>query len=198
MKIQDAKNAIKVCDFVKKDQINDIHWSDSIDSNFKKDNSTKVYIITSNDEIVKIGSSQDKGGIQQTLSFYRTGGISGRPSTRSIGIYLLIKEELEKNKNVSVYLIKQNKVKAHIIGLTKQEEQEININPNDAETFCLNEYNNFHQKINPSQSKYLPIWNFKERGEDWPEYIKTSHAKVLNESLTRNKNKNKTKIKNSL
>ena len=98
MKIQDVQNAIKVCDFVKKDQINDIHWSDSIDSNFKKDNSTKVYIITSNDEIVKIDSSQDKGGIQQTLSFYRTGGISGRPSTRSIGIYLLIKEELEKIK----------------------------------------------------------------------------------------------------
>ena len=130
MKIQNVKNAIKICDFVKKDQINDIRWSDSIDSNLKKDNSTRVYIITSNDEIVKIGSSQDKGGIQQTLSIYKTGGISGRPSTRSVGIYLLIKEELEKNKNVSVYLIKQNKVKARIIGLIKQEEQEININPN--------------------------------------------------------------------
>ena len=49
MKIQNVKNAIKICDFVKKDQINDIRWSDSIDSNLKKDNSTRVYIITSND-----------------------------------------------------------------------------------------------------------------------------------------------------
>lgn len=196
MRIQDVKNAVKICDFVikKNDKnriINDIHWCDSVTSELKKDNSTRIYIITSNDEIVKIGSSQDKGGIQQTLSIYKTGGISGRPSTRSVGIYLLIKEELEKNKNVSVYLIKQNKVKAHIIGLTKQEEKEININPNDAETFCLKEYDEFHQMISPSKFKYFPIWNFKERGADWPDYIKEGHAKILNDSLIKNKFKNK-------
>lgn len=59
------------------------------------DNVARLYFIVSNGEIVKIGASNSEGGMRSTLYIYQDGGVLGKPSLRSFGVYTLIKRELE-------------------------------------------------------------------------------------------------------
>lgn len=188
MEIKDCKNAVKVGTFYlgydkKKEMKNEFRWEENFTSEMKNDNSTRVYIITSNSVIKKIGTSQDKGGIRNTLKIYENGGRGGRPSIRSYGIYKLINKELSDGKEVCVFYIKQEKIKVNIICLNYTKTCETNISPHDAERLCLEEYNDFEQKINFRNSTYFPDWNFQEKNEPWSEEIKKEHSEIINISL---------------
>lgn len=188
MEIKYCSNAIKVGTFrfsydKNGEPRNEFIWEENFKKEMRKDKSTRVYIITSNSIIKKIGTSQDKGGIQNTLKIYENGGRGGRPSIRSYGIYKLINDELRDNKEVCVFYIKQKRIKVDIICLNSTKTCETNISPHDAERLCLEEYNNFEQSLNFKDSFYYPDWNFQEKNESWPDDIKEEHSDIIKMSL---------------
>lgn len=79
MNIKDVKTAIKVGDFVlRKNNRNkiDIKYSPNIDKKILIDDSARIYLITQDGIIKKIGGSVQEGGIKGTISFY-TGAMTG-------------------------------------------------------------------------------------------------------------------------
>ena len=97
MKIAQVKTAFKIADveFVSgSTKLNFNYLKDLKDENGKalsqkilSENVARVYLIVVDGEIKKIGGSQAIGGIKSTLEIYRDGGVKGRPSIRSFGIF---------------------------------------------------------------------------------------------------------------
>ncbi len=173
MNIKDVKNAFKVADaildkehgirhikFVFLDDIFD-SVGNKMDSNVLKDEAGRIYLIVSNKKIMKIGGSECKGGIKTTMSFYQ-GGMQGGPSIRTYGIHILIKEELEKNHKVEIYMIISKKTKMKVKGLFDEEEMGVSAF-RDMERKCKEDY--------LFKDGELPPWNFQEKGEVWRQDI---------------------------
>ncbi|HDQ23166.1 MAG TPA: restriction endonuclease [Candidatus Uhrbacteria bacterium] len=81
MNIKDVKTATKVGDFVlKKGNRNKIgfQYSSDLDKKALSDDSARIYLITQDGIIKKIGGSIQKGGIKGTISFY-IGAMTGSP-----------------------------------------------------------------------------------------------------------------------
>lgn len=189
MNIKEVKTAFKVADVVsdKKHQIRKIKflYLDKIhDENGKemnkdilKDNSGRIYLIVVNGIIKKIGGSQCKGGIKNTLAFYQ-GGMQGGPSIRTYGIHILISEELEKGNKVEIYMITSQKAKMKTRGLFDEEEIDVSAFK-DMEDKCKKDY--------VKKEGAYPEWNFQERHEPWREDI----LKKLNEHDSKRKSLNR-------
>lgn len=173
MDIKEVKTAFKVVDvlldkehgirhikFVFLNEIYDEN-NNKLNNKILKDNSGRIYLLVSEGIIMKIGGSQSKGGIKSTLSFYQ-GGMQGGPSIRTYGIHLLLKEELEKNKKVEVYIITSQRARMKVKGLFKEEEMEVSTFK-DMEDKCKKDYVGI-------EGTYPP-WNFQEKGESWREDI---------------------------
>lgn len=156
----------------------DIKWNKNDDSLF--DTSGRVYFITSNGEIKKIGGSQDKGGIKGTFSWYINNALSGGPSVRTYGIHILIREELDKGNEVEVYSIFSQKIMAPVKGLFGETIIETNIDFKTMENICKNDY--------ISIMGNYPVWNFQERGDKWPIYIREG-CNLVNTTSTKNSKK---------
>ena len=116
MKIKDATNAFKIAtvkytgttrlDFIYEDKLISQDGKNIYPQSVLTDNLARVYIIVVNGEIKKIGGSQDKGGMKHTLQIYRDGGVNGRPSIRSYGIwYFLFHEVLTTRIIIGIVLI---------------------------------------------------------------------------------------------
>ncbi len=180
--VLDREHKVRRIKFVFLDRLFDEHGK-PISTDALKDNAGRIYIFTSNGIIQKIGGSQCKGGIKATMSFYQ-GGMQGGPSIRTFGIHILIKEELEKGKNVEVYMITSQKTTMKIKGLFKEEDGEVS-SFKEMEDKCKNDYK--------SIEKDYPPWNYQEAGRVWRQDI----LKALNEhdakrkSLTSRKEDNK-------
>lgn len=169
MNIERVTNAIKVGDFVLRDDNSpnhiNIEWLPEIDNNILRDESGRVYIITSNRVIKKIGGSQQKGGLINTISLYIS-SMQGRPGINRYGIHLQIKSELEEGHEVELYLIRAEKVKAPIVGLFDTEEGEVS--PfKEMEDKCMADF--------LREEGSYPEWNFQERGQAWSLEIQRSH-----------------------
>lgn len=201
MKITEVKTAFKIMDVdYNKNQnesklifnyLNDLRdeKNNKLPKNILTTNVSRVYMIIVNKEIKKIGSSSDKGGMKGTLAIYKDGGIKGRPSVRSYGIFHLLMEEVKKGSKIEFYMIFQNEIKGTIKGLLKEyEEQNIHISPKLIEERCIIDYRNI-------ENGNYPEWNFQEQGKDWPDIIKKIHSDIYNESLQRPKRKSTNKIK---
>ncbi len=172
MKIQDTKGFVLIAKCIKNTKQSKalIRFDYSVckDKQLIKKRGGRVYLICVNDEIYKIGYSIDKNGMKGTLGFYQ-GAMAGKPSIRSYGIHKLINKELEKSKNVSVYVKYSKKIKIDslIIGLNK--EHSIQVSPSkEFEDICKKDYYEFEE------IKY-PKWNFQENGKQWPKDIQLSH-----------------------
>ena len=79
--------------------------NDEVCSLIKKDNGRIYFIVRRNEynnEILKIGKSECKGGMKSTFSFYQ-GGLGGSPSLRTFGIHHLIYNELKNNNKIEIY-----------------------------------------------------------------------------------------------
>ena len=96
MNIKDVKTAIKIGDFVlRKNHRNkiDIKYLSSIDNKILTDDSARIYIITQDGIIKKIGGSISKGGIKATMSFY-VSAMTGSPGVPRFVVHLLIRKAL--------------------------------------------------------------------------------------------------------
>jgi hypothetical protein len=184
MKISKVKTAIKVANVVKRtdDSNNKIKmaWNEKVSKELLKDNAGRVYIITSNKDIKKIGGSQCKDGIKGTWRPY-CGGMGGSPSVRTYGIHILIAEELDKGNEVEVYMIQSPKVFAQVSGLFDNTTTEVSAFK-EMEAKCLSDYYNLEKKY--------PDWNFQEANNPWPLYIQEG-CNLLNIKTTNNSKRNK-------
>ncbi len=81
LNIKEVKTAVKVANIVQDNGQSPSFWKPEWvgDREIIRDNSGRVYIIVSDGIIKKIGGSQSKGGIINTISSYK-GGLAGKPS----------------------------------------------------------------------------------------------------------------------
>lgn len=147
-------------------------------------NYSRVYLIVVNGIIKKIGASQDKGGIKKTLSIYSDGGVKGRPSIRSFGIWFFLYSTILQGNKIEIYMIYHEDFTAKVKGLFGYHiVSNASINCKLIEECCIKDYRAMEN------NKY-PDWNVQEQGKDWPEKIKKEHSFITNKSL-----KSKTKRK---
>tara|TARA_E500000178_G_C16838732_1_gene669547 strand:- start:320 stop:865 length:546 start_codon:yes stop_codon:yes gene_type:complete len=181
MNISEATNAFKVGEFLLRDDNNPnkikIKYLDEgeIDQNILNDSSGRVYLIVSNQEIMKIGGSMSKGGIKATLSFYIS-AMQGGPSQRSWCIHLLIEKELRKNNKVECWMIKNEKVDAQISGLKTTLTQKVAAFK-ESEDLCKKEYKEINNKF--------PPWNFQENHEEYPKDLTNLHREHMSSRALR-------------
>ncbi len=145
-------------------------------------NYSRVYLIVVNGEIKKIGASQDKGGMKGTLSIYRDGGINGRPSIRSYGVWYFLYSTILTGKKIEFYMIYHDDFETEVKGLFGLHTvSNANINCKVIEECCIIDY------LSVENNNY-PDWNIQEQGKDWPEDVKIEHSEITRRSL---KNKSK-------
>lgn len=199
MKINKVKTAFKIADveFVKgSTKLNFKYLKELRDENDKlispkilTENVARVYIIVVDGEIKKIGGSQSKGGIKDTLTIYQDGGIKGRPSIRSFGIWYFLYYTILERKKIEFYMIYQENFEKEIKGLFGLKKvQNAYISYKLIEQCCIDDY------LANEGGKY-PEWNVQEQGMDWPLKIKDEHAEILKSSSTKNKMINRREIK---
>lgn len=200
MKIKDATNAFKIAtvkytgttrlDFIYEDKLISQDGKNIYPQSVLTDNLARVYIIVVNGEIKKIGGSQDKGGMKHALQIYRDGGVNGRPSIRSYGIwYFLFHEVLDNKSLVEFYMIYQDNFETYVKGLdTIKLVNNASINYKLLEEACIDDFHK-HEGIN-----IFPEWNLQEQGYDWPNSIKEEHANILLNSANRKNKKGRKSI----
>ena len=180
MKIQEVKNAFKIATTEIIGNKVCINYLDKIyDENGKelsksilRENVSRVYFIVVDDEIYKIGGSQDNNGMKGTLNISQTGGVNGRPSIRSYGIYKLLYKTLKSNKRIDFYMMYMPNFVAEIKGLFGTKEiNNASLSFKFLELSCLEDY----KKI---EGKY-PAWNFQENHEPWDVLIQEEYSELL-------------------
>ncbi len=198
MLIKEVKTAFKIADieYVKNStKLNFNYSTNLVDENgnhLPKDiltkNYARVYIIVVDGVIKKIGASQDKGGIKGTLSIYRDGGIKGRPSIRSFGVWYFLYHTIMQGSKIEFYMIYHDDFDYEIKGLFgKHKVANASINCKLIEECCIADY------LSRENNKY-PDWNVQEQGMDWPEEIKVEHSEITKKSLNSNSTRKKIKM----
>lgn len=168
MDITLVNNVYKVCEIKlnSNDELEEI-YEDKIINN----NTGRVYIIVSNNEIMKIGVSMADGGIKKTIYSY-VNGDKGKPSLRSFGINFLIKNELKMGKRVEFYHLILTNIFTNVPGLFDEEVLECCFFK-ESEKKCLND---FYQ----IENKY-PLWNLQENHEKWNDEIRKQYIDLINQ-----------------
>ncbi|MDO5760480.1 MAG: GIY-YIG nuclease family protein, partial [Bacteroidota bacterium] len=153
------------------------------------ENVARVYLIVVNGEIYKIGGSQDKKGMKGTLNIYQDGGVKGRPSIRSFGIwYFLFYTIAELKRKIEIYMIYQENFATQVKGLTGYHfVGNAAISYKLIEECCIMD---FRQRENGE----YPKWNIQEQGADWPTEIKTEHANITKNSVSNNSKRKTVKV----
>lgn len=198
MHISQVKNAFKIADveYIGIKKLNFNYLKELKDENEKplpqkilKENLARVYLIVVDGEIKKIGGSQADGGIKATLEIYRDGGVKGRPSIRSYGIWYFLYHTILEKKKIEFYMIIENNFSKEIKGLfgVKRVENAY-ISYKLLEQCCISDY------LSAENGKY-PEWNVQEQGADWPLEIKNEHALLQLEAQKRVKKVNRKEVK---
>ncbi|MDO7252539.1 type II restriction endonuclease [Helicobacter cappadocius] len=199
MKITQVKTAFKIAD------VEFVQGSTKLNFNYLKElknqngkilpqkiiteNLARVYLIVVDGEIKKIGGSQASGGIKSTLNIYQDGGIKGRPSIRSYGIWYFLYHTILSGKKIEFYMIYQENFEKDIKGLFGLKKvKEAYISYKLIERCCIEDY------LNTEDGRF-PEWNVQEQGMDWPLNIKDDHAQLLNKSSRRKKTINRKEVK---
>lgn len=175
MKISEIES-IKVCDIVlnecdnDKKQLWNINWVNL--GSLLTQNNGRCYFIVVNDEIFKIGYSDQKGGIKATISSYMSCGNSGSPSDRTHGIHILIAEQLLMGNKVEVYF-SYNHDFDFTIRLMNGEEKIVKQSLS-GKILEIENVRIFREK----EGKF-PIWNLQESGACWPKHIIDSRIDLL-------------------
>ena len=148
-------------------------------------NYSRVYLIVVDGIIKKIGASQDKGGMKGTLNIYKDGGIKGRPSIRSYGIWwFLYKSILENNSKIEFYMIYHEDFEHRVKGLFGYHRvNNASISCKIIEECCIADYLKKENNI-------YPDWNVQEQGKDWTDEVKFKHSEITQNSLN-NKSRRK-------
>lgn len=147
-------------------------------------NVSRVYLIVVDGIIKKIGASGSKGGMKNTLQIYQDGGVKGRPSIRSYGVWYFLYHTILQGKKIEFYMIYQDNFEADVKGLFGKKKRVASLNPKLIEECCLEDY------LEREGGTY-PEWNLQEQGSDWPYEAKEAHANIMKKSANRNRKKNK-------
>lgn len=176
MNISDVKTARKMGDFALRQNHRNkitITYLPTLTNAELKDNVARVYLITQDGVIKKIGGSASKGGIKATMSFY-VSAMTGSPGVPRFVAHLLIEEALIKGSKLELYMITSPMVLAKISGLYDYEEGMI-ASFKEMEDKCKNDY--FLK-----EGKY-PDWNFQENHDDFPDTYAKRHNEYHKERL---------------
>lgn len=188
MLISDVKTAFKIADveyITNSTKLNFKYLKRILDENGNElpndiltKNYSRVYLIVVDGVIKKIGSSQDKGGIKGTLSIYKDGGIKGRPSIRSFGIWYFLYHTILQNHKIEFYMIYHDDFETEVKGLFGYHKiKNASISCKLIEECCIADFK--------SKENKLPDWNVQEQGMDWPSEIKNEHSQITKRSLKR-------------
>lgn len=191
MLIKDVKTAFKIADveYVEKaTKLTFNYLKNLVDEKGKKleqsilsENIARVYLIVVDGVIKKIGGSQDKGGIKGTLNIYRDGGVNGRPSIRSFGIWYFLYSSILKGSKIEFYMIYQENFEKEIKGLFGiHKVHNAYISYKLIEECCLDDYKS-------KENGNYPDWNVQEQGKDYPDEIKNKHAELLKNAQEKEK-----------
>ncbi len=191
MHISEVKTAFKIADveYVKDStKLNFNYLKDLKDENNQPlsqniltQNVARVYLIVVNGEIKKIGGSQADGGIKSTLNIYKDGGIKGRPSIRSFGVWYFLYHTILTGAKIEFYMIYQPNFETQVKGLFGFHViKDASISYKLLEQACLTDYRN-------NSNDALPEWNVQEQGKDWPNDIKDEHANTTQKAQNREK-----------
>ena len=184
MNINKVKTAFKVADILPRNDPNNkniikMSWYEEktgydIPLKVLKDNSGRVYLISVDGWIKKIGGSQCTNGIKGTWGPY-CGGMGGSPSVRTYGIPILIREKLDDGSKVELHMITSEDVDAPVRGLFGKEVQRVGIDFKAIENKCKEDFKNI--------TGYYPEWNFQENGNTWPRYLQEGCIKLNEETI---------------
>ncbi len=189
MKISEVKTAFKVADveFVAgSTKLNFNYLKDLRDENGKSlpqsiltQNVARVYLIVVDGVIKKIGGSQAVGGIKNTLEIYKDGGVKGRPSIRSFGVWYFLYHTILSGAKIEFYMIYQENFEKEIKGLFGLKNvKNAYISYKLIEECCVADY------LACENGKH-PDWNVQEQGKDWPLEIKNEHAEIQKNAQSR-------------
>lgn len=176
MKITESKNCFKVADVeLSKDRKHTLvlnvcgEFRDLLGRTYRKslfkENVCRNYFIVENHEIAKIGQSGAKGGMKQTLEIYKTGGLGGKPSCRSIGTWLEMYKSILAGNKIEIwmhYWENVDVVEEDFLG--NELTLSVRLDPKQIEKRDLDAY---YQR----EGRY-PKWNHQERHEEWPEEVR--------------------------
>lgn len=168
MNIKDVKTAIKVGDFVLRQNHRnkiDIKYLPNIDNKTLTDDSARIYLIVQDGIIKKIGGSTQQGGIKGTMSFY-VGAMTGSPGVPRFVIHLLIEEALLNNSKVELFMITSPRTLATVSGLFGHKKGEI-ASFKEMEDLCKSDYYSREEKY--------PDWNFQENHQPYPQELAKKH-----------------------
>jgi len=118
----------------------------------------RVYFLTVDGEIKKIGGSQCKGGIQSTIASYLAGFSKGM-SPRTYCGWNYIRQQVQAGKHVEFWFILAPTTTANIPTMNGFIEQSIAVDYHQIETACVAEY----LKV---ENDY-PYLNMQESGRKW-------------------------------
>lgn len=169
MNIKDVKTAIKIGDFVLKQNHKnkiDIKYLPTISKEVLSDETPRVYLFVQDGIIKKIGGSSGKGGIKATMSFYVT-SMTGSPGVPRFVVHLLIEETLKRGSQVDLYMITSPKVLTTINGLFGSKKVEI-ASFKEMEDYCKSDYYSVENRY--------PDWNFQENNEPYPKRLARKHV----------------------
>jgi hypothetical protein len=180
MKIKDVKTAIKIGDFVLRQNHRnkiDIKYLPNIDRRILTDDSARIYLIVQDGIIKKIGGSTSKGGIKATMNFY-TSAMTGSPGVPRFVIHLLIEKALKNKSKVELFMITSSRMLAKVNGLFGSKKAEI-ASFKEMEDLCKSDY--FSR-----EGKY-PDWNFQENHQPYPPELAKKHVLYHQKRLNKKK-----------
>jgi len=176
MKVQSATQFTKVGYFSLDNRVDtkkNLSFSYITQDKMLKQNLARVYIISVDGRIKKIGGSNAKGGIRGTIAPYLSGN-GGRPSDRTHGVNMFIHKALSLGKSVELYYATIPNQNVTLPSLTNLRSAEISPSYKPMEELCLKEY--------VQREGAYPPWNFQEAGLPWPSEVRESNAKLKNRS----------------
>ena len=175
MFISKVKTAVKVADVVRNTGANQseikFDYKDYCPPDVLNSPNPRVYLLTTDGVIRKIGYSEQKNGIRGTLATY-AGGLGGSPSITRFGIHKLLSKAVKDGSKVEVWMIAYGDI---VVGDIKglfgvKRSAEIKISGKSLEDLCMADY--------LSVEKIRPDWNIQENNDrDWPKRIKDAWKK---------------------
>ena len=146
------------------------------DKQMRKNPTGRTYIITIDEEIIKIGGSQTKGGIDGTVGAYLSGGKKGKKgsgkgnSKRTYAVWKYLIDAVKAGKKVEIYF--------KLLPCLEKEVQGL-----DGTLELLTIYDDYHQYENQLVQNFkkitgrFPILNTQEAGTKWADIVDISeHA----------------------
>lgn len=134
-----------------------------------KDNRGRVYALVVDNKIIKLGGSQQKGGIRATIGCYLN-GFKPKNSQRTYCVWHYLHKALKNNKKVEFYCVWAAKVTAEVATMTGSVIKEATVDFHEMEYNFVQEYlqvEGQHPELNVQESGKTWAKNFPELVEGW-------------------------------